>query len=166
MEATSFGQNPMAVILSCIDSRTTAEHIFDLGIGDIFSIRIAGNIINEDILGSMEYTTKVVGAKLVVVLGHTKCGAITGACNHIKMGNLTGLLNKIEPAIEKEAITTEARDGSNATFVNNVTELNVQLTVERIRAESPIIAALESEGKIKIIGGLYDIETGKVNFYE
>ena len=166
VEATSFGQNPMAVILSCIDSRTTAEHIFDLGIGDIFSIRIAGNIINEDILGSMEYTTKVVGAKLVVVLGHTKCGAITGACNHIKMGNLTGLLNKIEPAIEKEAITTEARDGSNATFVNNVTELNVQLTVERIREESPIIAALENEGKIKIIGGLYDIETGKVHFYE
>jgi carbonic anhydrase len=163
---TSEGQFPFATILSCIDSRTSAELIFDQGLGDIFSIRIAGNILNEDILGSMEFATKVVGTKLIVVLGHTKCGAIVGACNHVEMGNLTKLLNKVEPAIQAEKVTKENRTGSNVQFVKNVTELNVHLTIERIRKESPIIADLEREGKIKIIGGLYDVQTGVVNFFE
>jgi len=163
---TSTGQFPFATILSCIDSRTSAELIFDQGLGDVFSIRIAGNILNEDILGSMEFATKVVGTKTIVVLGHTKCGAIVGACNHVEMGNLTTLLNKVQPAIYAEKKTTDNRTGSNASFVHNVTELNVHLTIERIRRESPIIAELESTGQIKIIGGLYDVENGKVSFYE
>ncbi len=163
---TSTGQFPFATILSCIDSRTSAELIFDQGLGDIFSIRIAGNILNEDILGSMEFATKVVGTKVVMVLGHTKCGAIVGACNHVEMGNLTTLLKKINPAIEKETSTGENRDGSNSTFVNNVTELNVRLTIDRIRKESPIIAELEKDGQIKIIGGLYNVDNGNVTLYE
>jgi carbonic anhydrase len=163
---TATGQFPFATILSCIDSRTSAELIFDQGLGDVFSIRIAGNILNEDILGSMEFATKVVGTKVIVVLGHTKCGAIVGACNHIEMGNLTTLLNKIQPAIFNEKTTTENRDGSNTAFVNNVTEINVHLTIERVRRESPIIAELEQQGQIKIVGGLYDVETGVVTFYE
>ena len=162
---TSAGQFPFATILSCIDSRTSAELIFDQGLGDIFSIRIAGNILNEDILGSMEFATKVVGTKVVVVLGHTKCGAIVGACNHVELGNLTALLRKIEPAIVSEKITTDKRDGSNADFVKNVTENNVHLTIDRVRKESPIIAELEQQEQIKIIGGLYDVETGAVTFY-
>lgn len=163
---TATGQFPFATVLSCIDSRTSAELIFDQGLGDIFSIRIAGNILNEDILGSMEFATKVVGTKLILVLGHTKCGAIVGACNHVEMGNLTTLLNKIQPAIFNEKQTKENRDGSNTHFVNNVTEINVHLTIERIRRESPIIAELEEQGHIKIVGGLYDVENGAVVFYE
>jgi carbonic anhydrase len=162
---TSGGQFPFATILSCIDSRTSAELIFDQGLGDIFSIRIAGNILNEDILGSMEFATKVVGTKVIVVLGHTKCGAIVGACNHVEMGNLTTLLNKIQPAIFNEKETKENRTGSNADFVNNVTTLNVKLTIERIRRESPIIAEMEEQKQLAIIGGLYDVENGKVTFF-
>lgn len=162
---TAAGQFPFATILSCIDSRTSAELIFDQGLGDIFSIRIAGNILNEDILGSMEFATKVVGTKVVLVLGHTKCGAIVGACNHVEMGNLTTLLNKIQPAIFNEKTTLESRDGSNVNFVNNVTEINVHLTIERIRRESPIIAEMEQQGQIIIVGGLYNVESGEVEFY-
>jgi carbonic anhydrase len=162
---TSKGQFPFATILSCIDSRTSAELIFDQGLGDIFSIRIAGNILNEDILGSMEFATKVMGTKILVVLGHTKCGAVVGACNHVEMGNLTTLLNKIQPAIYQEKETVENRTGSNEKFVKNVTEINVFLTIDRIRRESPIIAELEQNGAIKIIGGLYDVENGKVDFF-
>ena len=163
---TAAGQFPFATILSCIDSRVSAELVFDQGLGDIFSIRIAGNILNEDILGSMEFATKVVGTKVIVVLGHTKCGAIVGACNHVELGHLTTLLNKIKPAIEQEKTTAEQRDGSNVTFVKNVTENNVHLTIERIRKESPVIKELEDQGAIKIVGGLYDVETGHVTFYE
>jgi carbonic anhydrase len=162
---TSAGQFPFATILSCIDSRTSAELIFDQGLGDVFSIRIAGNILNEDILGSMEFATKVVGTKVIVVLGHTKCGAIVGACNHVELGNLTALLKKIEPAIQSEQTTNGKRDGSNPDFVKNVTENNVHLTIDRVRKESPIIAELEQQGQIKIVGGLYDVETGAVSFY-
>ena len=165
VNATSFGQNPFAIVLSCIDSRTTTEHIFDLGLGDIFSVRIAGNILNEDILGSMEFGIHEIGVKLIVVLGHTKCGAIIGACNHVKLGNLTTLLNKIQPAIDSETTFTLNRNGSNLEFVNKVSEQNVFLTIERIQKESPLIAELETAGKIKIVGGLYDVETGIVNFY-
>ena len=163
---TAAGQFPFATILSCIDSRVSAELVFDQGLGDIFSIRIAGNILNEDILGSMEFGTKVVGTKVIVVLGHTKCGAIVGACNHVELGNLTALLNKIKPAIEGEKTTSEQRDGSNPTFVKNVTEINVNLTIERIRKESPVIKELEDQGALIIVGGLYDVETGNVTFYE
>lgn len=163
---TAAGQFPFATILSCIDSRVSAELVFDQGLGDIFSIRIAGNILNEDILGSMEFATKVVGTKVIVVLGHTKCGAIVGACNHVELGHLTTLLNKIKPAIEQEKTTAEQRDGSNVTFVKNVTENNVHLTIERIRKESPVIKELEDQGALIIVGGLYDVETGNVTFYE
>jgi carbonic anhydrase len=163
---TSTSQFPFATILSCIDSRTSAELIFDQGLGDIFSIRIAGNILNEDILGSMEFATKIVGTKVLVILGHTNCGAVIGACNKVEMGNLTNLLNKIKPAISNEKTTTENRNGSNAAFVKNVAEINVHLTIERVRNESPIIAEMEQQELIKIVGGLYDVETGKVAFYE
>jgi carbonic anhydrase len=162
---TAEGQFPFATILSCMDSRTSAELVFDQGLGDIFSIRIAGNILNEDILGSMEFATKVVGTKIIVVLGHTKCGAIVGACNHVEMGNLTTLINKIQPAIVAERTEyVGEQTGSNPEFVHKVTLRNIVLTMERIRRESPIIADLEKENKIKIIGALYDIETGVVSF--
>jgi carbonic anhydrase len=162
---TSAGQFPFATVLSCIDSRTSAELIFDQGLGDLFSIRIAGNILNEDILGSMEFATKVVGTKTIVVLGHTRCGAVVGACNHVELGHLTGLLNKIQPAIDGEKTTKDDRSGSNPEFVLNVTKLNVHLTVDKIRQESPIIAELEKSGQIKIVGALYEVETGKVSCY-
>jgi carbonic anhydrase len=163
---TADGQFPFATILSCMDSRTSAELIFDQGLGDIFSIRIAGNILNDDILGSMEFATKVSGTKIILVLGHTRCGAIIGACNHVKLGHLTQVLEKITPAIEQERITTEERNGSNAEFVNNVTGINVHLAMEGIRKGSVIIAGMEKEGKIKIVGGIYNIETGQVEFFE
>jgi carbonic anhydrase len=163
---TSSGQFPFAAILSCIDSRTSAELIFDQGLGDIFSIRIAGNILNEDILGSMEFACKIAGSKLIVVLGHTKCGAIEGACNNIVLGNITALLDKIKPAIKQETLTKVDRTGSNEIFVKNVTEKNVFLTVQKIREESPILNEMEQRGQIKIVGGLHDIDNGNVTFYE
>lgn len=162
---TRAGQWPFAVILSCIDSRTSAELIFDQGLGDIFSVRIAGNILNEDILGSMEFATKVVGSKIIVVLGHSKCGAVKGACDHVQMGNLTNLLNKIQPAVHEEKTVIENRNSKNDEFVEKVASINVKLTMERIRNESPIIREMEDEGAIKIVGGMYDVETGVVDFY-
>ena len=161
---TAQGQFPFATILSCIDSRTSAELIFDQGLGDVFSIRIAGNILNEDILGSMEFATKVVGTKVIIVLGHNKCGAIVGACNNVELGNLTALLHKVKPAIALEKETTENRTGSNVRFVDNVTTNNVIHTIERIRRESPIILDLENTGAIKIVGAIYNVDTGSVNF--
>jgi carbonic anhydrase len=162
---TREGQWPFATILSCMDSRTSAELIFDQGLGDIFSIRIAGNVLNDDILGSMEFATKVVGTKIVVVLGHTKCGAITGACNDVKMGHLTSVLEKVKPAIAAEKTIRENRNGSNPEFVSRVTELNVDHVMREIREKSSIIRALEEEGKIMLVGGVYDIDTGRVNFF-
>jgi len=164
VNATSDGQFPFAAILSCIDSRTSAELIFDQGLGDIFSIRVAGNILNDDILGSMEYACKIAGSKLIMVLGHTKCGAITGACNKVEMGHITGLLRKVGPAIAQESTTTEDRTGDNLNFVRNVTKINVDLTVEQVRKQSPILAEMERAGEIKIVGGLYDVESGHVSF--
>lgn len=161
---TSTGQFPFAAILSCIDSRTSAELIFDQGLGDIFSIRIAGNILNEDILGSMEFACKIAGSKLIVVLGHTNCGAIIGACDDIKLGHLTTLVNKIKPSIEIESETESERNGRNVKFVENVSVNNVRLAVEGIRRRSPILSEMEREKKIKIIGGMYDVETGIVKF--
>lgn len=162
---TSDGQHPFAVILSCIDSRTSAELIFDQGLGDIFSVRIAGNIINEDILGSMEFGCKVAGSKIIVVLGHTKCGAIKGACDHVEMGNLTALLSKITPAVENEIQTLENRNADNSIFVENVAAINVKQTVNAIMERSPILSEMINNGQIGIIGGMYDISTGEVTFY-
>ncbi len=163
---TSAGQYPFAAILSCIDSRTSAELIFDQGLGDILSIRIAGNILNEDILGSMELACKIAGSKLIVVLGHTKCGAIEGACNNIVLGNLTALLNKIKPAIEQETETITGRNASNELFLKNITVNNVFITVKQIKEQSSILLGMEQKEQIKIIGGLYDIDTGQVIFYD
>ena len=163
---TSDGQHPVAVILSCIDSRTSAELIFDQGLGDVFSIRIAGNVLNEDILGSMEFGCKVAGAKTIVVLGHTKCGAVKGACDNIVLGNLTGILEKIKPAVDAEATTIANRNASNSIFVENVAELNVRLSVKNILVKSPIIAEMVKNGEIGIIGGIHDIGTGEVKFFE
>ncbi|GHA61738.1 carbonic anhydrase family protein [Pontibacter akesuensis] len=163
---TSEGQFPFATILSCIDSRTSSELIFDQGLGDVFSIRIAGNILNQDILGSMEFACKVAGSKLLLVLGHTRCGAIYGACNHVEMGNLTALLEKVKPAMDAERETPpQERNGGNDKFVYNVTVNNVHCVIDRVRRESPVLADMEKNGEIKIVGGLYDVETGQVTFY-
>jgi len=163
---TSEGQYPFATILSCIDSRTSAELIFDQGLGDIFSIRIAGNVLNDDILGSMEYASKIAKSKLIVVLGHTRCAAVTGVCNNLELGHFTHLLSKLKPAINAEKDIVINRNGSNDAFVNRVSIHNVHLTIDEIRLKSPILSSLESEGKIAIIGGLYDVETGEVTFFE
>ena len=162
---TSDGQHPFAVMLSCIDSRTSAELIFDQGLGDIFSVRIAGNIINEDILGSMEFACKVAGSKIIVVLGHTKCGAVKGACDHIEMGNLTALLTKIRPAVDEETLTKENRNSNNSVFVENVSTINVKRTVKSIMQRSTILKEMIESGQIGIVGGTHDISTGEVIFY-
>lgn len=163
---TSDGQHPFAIILSCIDSRTSAELIFDQGLGDIFSVRIAGNIINEDILGSMEFACKVAGSKIIVVLGHTKCGAVKGACDHVEMGNLTALLTKLRPAVDDETATKENRTSNNALFVENVATINVKRTVKSIMERSPILKEMIEGGQIGIVGGTHDITTGEVIFYD
>ena len=155
------GQHPFAVVLSCMDSRTSTELIFDQGLGDIFSIRIAGNVVNDDIVGSMEYACNVIGSKLIVVLGHSRCGAISGAIDHVEMGNLTGLLEKIKPAIEK----AKTNDHSQHTILNEkVAYANVLISMEEILERSSIIRTLYKEGKIGIVGGMYSVENGKVHF--
>ncbi len=163
---TSEGQFPFATILSCIDSRTSAELIFDQGLGDIFSIRIAGNVLNEDILGSMEFACDIAKSKIIVVLGHTKCGAIISSCNNVEVGHLTNLLRKIKPAIESEVTILQERNGSNVNFVNNVCMNHVNLSIKQIREQSAILRNLEKNGEIIIIGGLYRVETGVVQFFE
>ena len=163
---TSDGQHPFAVILSCIDSRTSAELIFDQGLGDVFSVRIAGNIINEDILGSMEFGCKVAGSKIIVVLGHTKCGAVKGACDHVEMGNLTALLTKIRPAVDDENSVIENRNSGNAEFVEKVSTINVKRTVHAIMERSTILKEMIEAGQIGIVGGTHDITTGEVTFYQ
>ena len=163
---TRDGQWPFATILSCIDSRTSAELIFDQGLGDVFSVRIAGNIVNTDILGSMEFACKVAGSKLIVVLGHSKCGAVKGACDHVEMGNLTELLSKIQPSVYQEKLTTENRTSGNPEFVENVSEINVKRNVKNIIERSFVLEKMLEEGKIGIVGAMHDIETGKVVFYE
>lgn len=165
VQETSEGQFPIATILSCMDSRTSAELIFDKGLGDIFSIRTAGNVLNDDILGSMEFGTKAVGTKIILVLGHTKCGAVAGACNNVKMGSLTQLLDKIKPAIDAEKEIIENRTGSNEAFVNSVTINNIHLVMDQIRKQSSVIAEMESQGYVQIAGGLYDVTSGEVSFY-
>ncbi|MDG1039218.1 MAG: carbonic anhydrase family protein [Polaribacter sp.] len=164
---TSSGQYPFATILSCIDSRVSSELIFDQGIGDIFSARVAGNFVNEDILGSMEFACKLAGTKAIVVLGHTACGAIKGACDDAKLGNLTGLLNKLKPAVNAviEPKDASLRNSSNMNFVNEVSDKNVHMTIDNIRNQSPILKEMEDKGEITIVGAMYDITDGSVTFY-
>lgn len=161
---TSKGQYPFAVILSCIDSRVPAELVFDQGIGDIFSVRVAGNIVNVDVLGSMEYACKVAGSKIVVVMGHTKCGAVTSACQNVEMGNITPLLHKIKPAVDV------IKNGNTKKMTNSQIEkvgvLNVHISIDRIRKESPILAEMEANGEIEIVGANYDVTTGIVTFFD
>ena len=161
---TSDEQYPFALILSCIDSRTSAELIFDQGLGDIFSCRIAGNILNEDILGSMEFACKVAGAKLIMVLGHSECGAIKGACNHLKMGNLTGLLKKIRVVV-KEFSKDKQINQQSSDFIDLISKENVKNVLKNIPKKSKIIRDLVKNKKIIIVGAMYDISSGKVDFY-
>ncbi len=158
---TSSGQFPFAAILSCIDSRVPAELVFDQGIGDIFSIRVAGNIINEDILGSMEYACKVAGSKIILVLGHTNCGAVTSACNHVELGNITSLLHKIKPAIES---VLKVDGDKESDIVEKVAVQNVLNSIERVRNESQILKEMEQNGEIEIVGAQYCVNTGEVKF--
>jgi carbonic anhydrase len=164
---TAKGQFPLASIVSCIDSRAPAELILDQGIGDVFNARVAGNVINEDILGSLEFASKVAGAKLIVVMGHTSCGAVKGACDNVQMGNLTALLAKIQPAVAAVPSKTGAdRSSKNYEFVEQVAAANVRQSVQQIRDHSPILKEMEDEGEIKIVGAMYDVATGKVSWYE
>jgi|TARA_B110000261_G_scaffold163801_1_gene210870 carbonic anhydrase len=164
VDKTSKSQFPFAVILSCIDSRVSAELVFDQGVGDIFSVRIAGNFVNEDILGSMEFACKVAGSKLVVVLGHSSCGAVKGACDDVKLGNLTALLSKIQPAVESIKDIEGERNSSNLDFVDQVARKNVLLTIDRIKAESKILKEMLDKSEIGIVGAMYNVGTGQVDF--
>lgn len=158
VKETSGGQNPYAAVLSCIDSRVPVELAFDQGIGDIFSARVAGNIINEDILGSIEYACGVAGSKAILVLGHTKCGAVTAACQGVELGNITALLSKVKPAIK------EVEERTGEIEVEEVTKSNVQQSIVEIREKSTLLSDLEKEGKIKIVGAVYHVENGMVSF--
>lgn len=165
VHATAHGQHPIASIVSCMDSRTAVEHIFDLGLGDVFSIRLAGNVINDDVLGSLEYAHKVAGAKLIVVLGHSHCGAMKGAADDVVLGNLTGLIARVKPAVVGVPADGTPRTSANMKFVDNVGRLNVIIAVRQIRDRSAVLRELHDRQAIDIIGGFYDIETGKVEFY-
>jgi len=156
---TATGQFPFAAILSCIDSRVPAEIVFDQGIGDVFSVRVAGNVVNEDILGSLEYACKVAGSKLILVMGHTKCGAVTAACENVELGNITSLLSKIKPAIA----LCEINATSGEVSVENVAVKNVGVSIQNLRTESPILAEMEQQGLIQIVGAMYDVASGIVS---
>ena len=167
VKATTKGQYPFAIVLSCIDSRVPTEILFDQGVGDIFNACIAGNVVNEDILGSMEYACKVARSKLILVLGHTSCGAVKGACDHVELGNLSGLLGKLTPALK--AIKTDAgtdRSSKNLEFVNNVALKNVWLTIDEIKKKSPILNELYLNKEIAIVGAMYSVENGTVEFMD
>jgi len=166
VKATASGQYPIAVVLSCLDSRQPIELVLDQGIGDIFSARVAGNVLNEDILGSMEFACKVSGAKVIAVIGHSNCGAIKGAVDQVDLGNLTGLLAKVKPAIDQVPDTGSPRTSKNLEFVDKVSEANVRLVMQQIRDRSPILKEMIDQGQIMLVGGMYDLETGKVQFYE
>lgn len=164
--ASSTSQHPIAVILNCMDARTPPEIVFDQGIGDIFATRVAGNILNDDILGGMEFGTKISGAKLIVVVGHTSCGAVRGACQQVKLGHLTGLLQKIQPAVSEASKQSKSHDCSQADFINQIAKDNVLIVMKQIKARSFVIKQLIAEGKVKIVGGMQDLSTGKVTFFE
>ena len=160
---TSTGQYPFAVILSCIDSRVPAELVFDQGIGDIFSVRVAGNVINTDVLGSMEYACKVAGSKIVVVMGHTKCGAVTSACQRVELGNITSLLSKIMPSVDK---IHPAKTNLTPVEIEEVSIANVNHSIDEIRVQSPLLAEMEKNGEIEIVGANYSVDTGVVTFFD
>lgn len=160
------GQFPKAIILSCIDSRVPVEDIFDKGIGDLFVARVAGNIVNEDILGSMEFSCKVSGAKIVLVIGHEYCGAIKGAIDQVNLGNLTALLKKINPAVEACSHYAGIKSSKDAEYVDMVIRENVKLTVANVRRQSPILKEMEEVGEIKIAGAYYDMDNGEVTFFD
>jgi MFS superfamily sulfate permease-like transporter/carbonic anhydrase len=164
INATTTGQYPIAVVLSCIDSRTSSEIIFDMGLGDIFSVRVAGNIINTDILGSMEYACKVAGARLIVILGHSECGAVKSACDGVKLGNITDLLRKLDNPIQRETVTIQNRTSSNQLFVRNVTHLNIHNTMEGVLEGSPILKKMIETGEVGLVGGIHELSTGVVEF--
>ncbi len=165
IELTSGGQYPFAAVVSCIDSRIPTEIVFDKGIGDIFNARIAGNFVNQDILGSLEFACKLAGSKLIVILGHTSCGAVKGACDHAELGNLTAMLDNIKPALD-EVKTAEGVDRSskNIDFVNEVAVQNVHLTIARLKKDSPILNEMIEKGEVKIVGAMYNVASGKVSF--
>jgi len=165
---TATGQYPFAVVLSCIDSRVPVELVFDQGIGDIFSARVAGNIVNEDLLGSIEYGCKVAGSKAVVVLGHTGCGAVKGACDDVQLGNITPLLSKIKPAVKAvtEPKEKEERTSANKKFVNDVVYKNVDMTIDEMKKQSPVLKEMQDAGEITIVGAVYDVASGKVEFLD
>jgi carbonic anhydrase len=162
---TSEGQYPFAVILSCIDSRVPVELIFDQGLGDIFSIRIAGNFVNDDILGSMEFACKLAGSKLIVVLGHSSCGAIKGACDDVELGNLSNSLAKIKPAVNSVKETGD-RSSANKEFVQKVSDKNVEMAMDQIVKQSPILKEMLENGEVGLIGGMYSVDTGEVMFMD
>jgi carbonic anhydrase len=166
VKATSGGQYPFAAVLSCMDSRSSPEIVFDQGIGDLFVVRIAGNYAQADIIGSLEYATKVAGAKLVVVMGHTECGAIKGACDDVKLGNLTTVIQALRPAVDDVKDVQGERTSNNKKFVLLVTEANVRRTVAKLRTDSPVLRELEQSGQIKIVGAINDISTGGVTFFD
>ncbi len=162
---TRNGQFPFASILSCSDSRTSSELVFDQGLGDIFSVRLAGNVASTYAIASLEFACKYLGSRIIVVLGHTNCGAIKGACDNFQDGNITELLKEIAPAVVRENETKEGRNSSNADFVSNVMNKNVQLQIQSIHAKSPLLVDMEKSGQIMIVGGIYDVSTGEVTFY-
>lgn len=166
MKATATGQYPFAVVLACIDSRSAPEIVFDQGIGDLFVPRVAGNYAFIDILGSMEFATKVAGARLIVVMGHTECGAVKGACDNVELGNLTPLIQALRPAVDEVNNVPGERNSKNHALVLAATEMNVRRTVARIRSESPIIRSLEESGQLRIVGSMHDISTGRVRFLD
>lgn len=165
VKETAEGQFPFATVVSCLDSRTSSELLFDQGLGDIFNARVAGNIVNEDILGSLEFASKVVGSKLIAVIGHSNCGAIKGAIDDVKLGNLTGLLEKIRPSVADAGHSKEKGSKDHA-LVEEVAELNVKRVMDEIRTKSPLLKEMLDKGEIKLVGGMYDLSTGKVSFYQ
>jgi carbonic anhydrase len=166
VKATAHGQYPFAVVLSCIDSRQPIELVLDQGIGDIFSARIAGNVVNDDILGSMEFACKISGAKLIAVIGHSNCGAIKGAIDNAQLGNLTGLLAKVKPAIDSVPDDGTPRTSKNHDFVDKVAEANVRLVMQQIRERSPVLREMIDSGQVGLVGGMYDLSTGEVHFFD
>lgn len=162
---TASGQYPFAAVVSCIDSRIPTEVIFDQGIGDIFNARVAGNFVNEDILGSLEFACKLAGSKVIVVMGHTSCGAVKGACDHDELGNLTQMLDKIMPAVDGTSTAEgEARNSSNGDFVNRVAVKNVELTIANLKSMSPVLNEMLENGEIDVVGAMYDVKDGSVSF--
>ena len=166
VHATAAGQQPFAAVLGCMDSRVGPEIVFDQGIGDLFALRIAGNVADPDALGGLEYAVKVVGTKLIVVLGHTHCGAVKGACDGVELGNLTGLLAQLKPAVDSVPDDGKPRNSKNDEFVEKAARANVLLSIKNIREKSPVLAELEKTGGLKIVGAMYDVETGKTEFFE